>query len=535
MSWILLMWFAVAPPIISGRSGEMNAGTGTINIRDLGARGDGISLETSILQRAIDSCAVSGGEILVPPGTYLTGSLELRSNVTVRLLRGAVMLGSKNLSDYKERKPRIRSYNDYFLKYSVFYAERASNITITGEGVIDGQGKWFKVAGKEKPIRYTNRPFLLRFAECTNVKVENIRLQNSAMWTQHYFACENVTIRGISVYNHANKNNDMMDIDGCRNVIIADCIGDTDDDGITLKSTSERLTENVVITNCVLSSHCNAIKAGTESTGGFRNIAISNMVVKPSTADSVITGKRGGISGITLGVVDGGVMEGVTISGVTIDGPEVPLFLRLGNRGRLHYDGAPKPHVGTMHDVVISNIIARNGGKTGCSVTGIPGHNIENVTLSNIRITFAGGVSEQPAATPAEMEDSYPESTMWGNLPAYGFFVRHASAVRFRDCVFSRAGEDVRPAFVIDDVAGVSIDGLRIPSSGKSEAAIVLSGTRTCSISQVFPDGPVNTFVKVQGVVSSGISVTNSDLRKVKTIVGPAGKSTDVLLSGNLR
>ena len=535
MTWILLLWFFGAPLFAHASYGGLDTKTGIINVKELGARGDGVTLETSILQRAIDSCAVSGGEVLVPPGTYLTGSLDLRSSVTIRLLRGAVILGSRNLSDYKERQPKIRSYNDYFARFSVFYAERASNITITGEGVIDGQGKWFKVAGRERPIRYMNRPFLLRFAECTNVKVENIRLQNSAMWTQHYFACENVTIRGISVYNHANKNNDMIDIDGCRNVIIADCFGDTDDDGITLKSTSERLTENVVITNCVLSSHCNAIKAGTESTGGFRNIAISNMVVKPSTADSVITGKRGGISAITLGVVDGGVMEGVTISGVMIDGPEVPLFLRLGNRGRLHYDGAPKPRVGSMRDVVISNIIARNVGKTGCSVTGIPGHNIENVTLSNIRMSFAGGVSEQPAATPSEMEDSYPESTMWGNLPAYGFFVRHASAVRFRDCVFSRAAEDVRPAFVIDDVDGIAIDGLRITASAGNDAVIVLSETRTCSISQAFPDGPVNTFVELQGVVSSGISITNSDLRNVKTVVGPAGKSADVVLSGNLR
>lgn len=535
MSWILLLWFSVAPMFAHEQHGGPDTKTGIVNVKELGARGDGVTLETAILQRAIDSCAVSGGEVLVPPGTYLTGSLDLRSNVTLRLLRGAVILGSKNLSDYKERQPRIRSYNDYFLKYSVFYAERASNITITGEGVIDGQGKWFKVAGKEKPIRYMNRPFLLRFAECSNVRVENIRLQNSAMWTQHYFACENVTIRGISVYNHANKNNDMIDIDGCRNVIISDCFGDTDDDGITLKSTSERITENVVITNCVLSSHCNAIKAGTESTGGFRNISISNMVVKPSSADSVMTGRRGGISGITLSIVDGGVLDGVTISGVTIDGPEVPIFLRLGNRGRLHYDQAPKPAVGRMRDVSISNITARNVGRTGCSITGLPGHALENVTLSNIRITFGGGVSEQPAATPAEMEDSYPESTMWGNLPAYGFFVRHASGVKFRDCVFSLAGEDVRPAFVIEDADGVSIDGLRVAAGGGNEAVIVLSETRTCSISQVFPEGPVNMFVKLQGVVSSGISITNSDLRKVKTVVGPAGKSAGVLLSGNLR
>jgi polygalacturonase len=114
---------------------------------------------------------------------------------------------------------------------------------------------------------------------CRNVLVRNINLRNSAMWMQHYLACEDLTVSGIKVFNHANQNNDMIDIDGCRNVIISDCYGDTDDDALTFKSTSPYTCENITVTNCILSSHCNAIKCGTESTGGFKNITISNCVI----------------------------------------------------------------------------------------------------------------------------------------------------------------------------------------------------------------------------------------------------------------
>ena len=330
------------------------------NVKDYGAAADGITLDTEAVRKAVADCAVSGGTVLFPAGKYLIGSVKLESNVEIYVQRGALILGSTNINDYEEYTPQLKSYNDYFLKHSLFYAEKAENISIRGEGTIDGQGSDFIITTDKKPDRYKNRPFVIRFVECKNVKVENVTLQNSAMWMQQYLACENLFIKGIKVYNHANKNNDMIDIDGCRNVVMSDCIGDTDDDALTLKSTSERITENVTITNCVLSSHCNAIKMGTESTGGFRNITISNIVVKPSDSPTKIYGQHRGISGITLGMVDGGILEGVTISNIRIDGPQVPIYMRLGNRARKHHDNAPKPGVGIFRDVNISDVIATN-------------------------------------------------------------------------------------------------------------------------------------------------------------------------------
>lgn len=430
---------------------------GIINVLDYGAIGDGQILNTEIFQKAIDECSINGGKIIIPPGKYLTGSLTIKSNVSIEILNGAVILGSTDLKDYEEHVPELQSYNDVFLRYSLFYAEKAENISISGEGTIDGQGSSFVRKTSEKPQRYMNRPYIIRFVECKNVTIENINMLNSAMWMQQYLACEYLTIRGIKVYNHANYNNDMMDIDGCKNVIISDCFGDTDDDGITLKSTSNRITENVTITNCVVSSHCNAIKLGTESIGGFKNITISNIVVKPSESETKITGHHAGISGITLGMVDGGILDGVMINNIRIDGPQVPIYLRLGNRGRTIREDMPKPNVGIFQNVSISNIVATNTGQIGCSITGIKNHPIKNISLSNININFKGGITEEISMDVLDLEVHYPESDMFGILPSYGFYFRHVENLKVDNVNLSLEESDSRYAFVLSNVIKVSI------------------------------------------------------------------------------
>jgi hypothetical protein len=509
-------------------------GARIFNVVDFGAVGDGITLNTIALQRAVDKCAEEGGTVLVPSGKFLTGSVELKSNVELYLQRGAVILGSPRLSDYAEHTPALRSYNDVFLKHSVFYAERQSNIALRGEGVLDGQGGKFSVLSNEKPAKYRNRPFLIRFVECTTVTVENVVMQNSAMWMQQYLACDNLRIRGITVFNHANKNNDMMDIDGCSNVVISDCIGDTDDDGITLKSTCGRITENVTITNCVLSSHCNALKTGTESVGGFRNIVVSNIVIKPSTVDSTISGARNGNCGIALTLVDGGVLDGIAISNVVIDGPRVPLFIRLGNRARLPYAGAPIPHVGSVKNISLSNIIAKNAGAIGCSITGIPGYDVEHVSLENIRIAFAGGVGKRPPETPKEMEDQYPESTMWGDLPAYGFFLRHVRGLTISGLHLSYDRDDVRPPLVLNDVKEIRIDGLDPSVSQHADAVMVLENVNTLLLSGSRVNAPGATLVKLSGGRNAAISIIGNDLTHVGSL-SPTAQAVDAVIfsSGN--
>ncbi len=490
----------------------------SLDVRSLGARGDGAAIETKAIQSAIDSCTRIGGTVIFPPGIYLTGSLELKSNVTLHLEKGAVLLGSKNLSDYFVRIPRLKSYNDVFLKHSLLYAEGESNIAITGEGTIDGQGGSFKVLTNEKPAKYYNRPFVIRFVECKHVTVEGVTLQNSAMWMQQYLACTEVFIRGVTVFNHANKNNDMMDIDGCKNVVISDCIGDTDDDGITLKSTSDRVTENVTITGCVVSSHCNAIKTGTESTGGFENVAINNVIVKPSAMKTTMSGKPEGISGIALTLVDGGTLDGISISNVVMAGPEVPIFIRLGNRARKHWEGAPLPGVGKIRNVLLSDITARNAKATGCSITGLPEYPVEGITLSNIRLEFSGGGQKSVDMSMPEMEDQYPEATMFGALPAYGFTLRHVKDITFRGLNMVCRTDDARPAMLLSDVSGARLTEFNGAVSPKADAAIVLDNAKDFLMSGSFIETKIPYLLKFMGNKNSGVSIIGNDLRNVGSI-----------------
>jgi hypothetical protein len=507
-----------------------------INVKEYGAVGDGVVLETPAIQEAIDKSALSGGVVYFPPGKYLTGSIELKSNIEIYISPEATILGSTNIADYREYFPKMKSYNDSFLKHSLFYAEGAENISIRGEGTIDGQGSAFKVTTREKPERYKNRPYIIRFVECRNVKIENITMRNSAMWMQQYLTCEDLFIKGIRVYNHANQNNDMIDIDGCRNVVISDCIGDTDDDAITLKSTSFSITENVVITNCVVSSHCNAIKLGTESHGGFRNISISNIVVKPSIDTEPIYGLAKGISGITLGMVDGGILEGVTISNVRIEGTQVPIYMRLGNRARKFYDGQPQPAVGTFKDVSISNVIATDiQSNIGASITGILGFNVQNIGLENITLEFpGGGTAEDALKSVPELEDHYPESTKWGTLPSFGFFIRHVQNISLNNIELRLKREDHRPAILCDDVKQLNISGLKIGSGVLARNAITFRNVNEGIIHSSLLYSRVNSFLKIEGERNKNIYLLNN-------ILSNAGKTVDnrsgikVIQSGNIK
>ena len=437
------------------------------DVTHFGAVGDGVTLNTSAIQAAIDAAA-GGGEVLFPPGVFLTGALYLRSGVHMRLSQGTVLLGSADLADYPLTRCRYPSRSDHYTLRALLWGEGLEDISITGPGVIDGQGAKFRdnvatpeeVAEAARPYeaegRYTphpvylNRPYLIRLISCRNVRIENLSLRNSAMWMQHYLDCDFVTLRGLNVFNHVAANNDMIDVDGCRNVVISDCVGDTDDDALTLKSTGARPTEHVVISNCILSSHCNAIKAGTESAGGFKDIVISNCVIRPSSVKTARSGRSEGLAGIALEIVDGGTLERIAISNIVMEGGTAPLFMRLGNRARPPRPSDPKPPVGTFRDVSVHNVVATGAGATGCAFAGIPGHPIQNISLSNIRITSAGGGSCDAADVP-EAEEKYPECTMFGPLPAYGFFFRHARNVRLRDVELTCASPDPRPPIVAVD------------------------------------------------------------------------------------
>ena len=426
------------------------------NILDYGANGFLKFNSTQGIQRAINQCAADGGgRVVVPAGEYMIGTIVLKSNVNLHLEQGAVLYGSTDLKQYKPMKSSYVSLRTQTETVQLINADSVENVVIDGFGTIDGRGRSFKkLSWNDEGI---TRPHLLRFIQSRDITVKDVTLKNSGCWMQHYLACDRVIIDGIKVFNRNNYNNDALDLDGCHDVIVRGMMADSDDDAITLKSTSPRLCENITISDCVVSSHCNAIKLGTETNGGFRNINIHGIVVKPSyDQNEKFFGQWIGSSAISLEIVDGGTMENVNVADITVEGTESPIFIRLANRGRGWCDGQVVDHVGRINGIRLSNIQIHNAGPMGCSITGLEGHPVENVWLSDITLHHRGGVTAGDLQQIAdslrdEKEKEYPEATMWGNLPAKAFFVRHARNVNFNNVTVLTDQPDARPEFVRED------------------------------------------------------------------------------------
>lgn len=494
------------------------------SVRVFGAAGDGRHLDTSSLQAAIDACAAAGGgTVRFPAGTYLSGTLILKSKVTLWLESGAVLLGSTDLKNFPSRTPAFRSYTDVnYVERSLLYAEQAEQVSILGPGVIDGQGgaREFQVGhGREG---YKQRPYLIRMIECRQVTLRDVTLRNSPMWVQHYLACDDVLLDGLTVDSVVNANNDGIDIDCCRRVRITNCRLRTGDDAIVLKSTAPRACEQIVVTNCILSSDCNALKCGTESTGGFRDIAISNCVVHDTR-----------LSGIALESVDGGTLEGVTISNIRMARTRNALFLRLGNRARPYLSSGPGggegshriepgmtvPGVGRFRNVRISQVTSDGSDAAGCAIAGLPGHPLENIRLEGIRLEFAGGGAAADAQRPVpEEETTYPEYQMFGRLPAYGFFCRHVRNLVLGGVEVSTVSPDQRPALVCDDVEDFELRGWQA-SGSPAAPEIVLRNVRDASLQGCRPWPTSAAFVRVEGENSRDILIAATTRREGQPLV----------------
>jgi polygalacturonase len=466
------------------------------DVRNYGVSSDGSSLATAAIQAAIDACARSGGGTVVfPAGRYRSGTIVLKSNVTLQLEAGAVLLGSRELSDYPSHVAAIRSYTDNYTERSLIYAEDAANIAITGRGTLDGEGASFKGP-------YKVRPYMIRVINCRNVSVSGVTILNSPMWVQHYMACEGVDIRGVTVVSRVNANNDGIDIDSSRRVRISDCDISSGDDAIVLKATLDRPCRDVTVTNCTLSTACNALKLGTESNGGFENIAISNCTVYDTR-----------LAGIAVEMVDGGALGRVDISGIVMNGVGTPIFVRLGDRGRPFIAGSARSACGTLNGVTISNVRATACGPVGCSITGIPGHYAEQIILDNIRCEFVGGGGAEAARRAIEERtEAYPEFKMFGTLPAYGFYVRHARNVTMARVSTAFAKPDLRPALVTDDVENLLVTDAVFDSASGAGAAVRFNDTREAVVRGCRAPGAPDAWLSVAGAQSRNIKVDGKEM-----------------------
>jgi polygalacturonase len=417
-----------------------------IDVTKNGVVGDGSTLNTINLQKAIDDCAAGGGGVIdFPTGRYLTGTIQLKSNVTLRFEDQAILLGSTNAADYRNLDPFVDG-NGSPMGYALIIAVDADHVGIEGGGTVDGQGP--KLKTKEHP--FTVRPFLMRWVRCTDVTVKDVHLTNPGAWTLHFSQSKGAVVDGVTIRTRETKltNNDGIDIDSSENVQVRNCDIDSEDDAIVIKSTNDAPSRNIVASGCKLSSHTNAIKLGTESFGGFEDISISKCQILNTD-----------MAGIALYEVDGADLHHVMISDVTIDGVSLPISIRLGSRLKtFREDQKAKPAAGQLSDVTIKNVSAKNVKMIGMLINGVPDHPVENVTLENIRLEVPGGGTPQAAkVTLGEKEAAYPEFNMFGKtMPAYGIYARHVRGIKLQDVQVSPLKPDARPATVFIDVEDIS-------------------------------------------------------------------------------
>ncbi len=445
------------------------------SVRDFGAAGDGKTLDSPAIDRAIATAAqAGGGTVHIPAGTYLSGSIHLKSNTHLDLDAGAVILGApQEMNAYDPPEPfEGTAYQDgghTYFHNSLIWGENLKNITITGRGMIDGGGltKSDKRAG-EGSIGLGDKAIALKL--CRNVLIRDITIFNGGHFAIITTGCDLVTIDNVTI----DTNRDGINLDCCTNTVVSNCrINSPFDDGLCLKSSyalqKPVITENVTIANCQLYGYevgtlldgtrkrsepqTGRIKFGTESNGGFRNITISNCVFRECR-------------GLALEMVDGGILENVTINNITMmDVAWYPIFIRLGSRNR---GPAETTKTGKIRNVFISDMIAMGIDTTsGIQITGIPGHYVEGVRLENIRLLFnGGGTAEDAQRVPPEDETGYPEPSRFGTMPSYGLFARHVRDLELKDVRVELLGEDQRPPVVCVDVDGLEFDNFKaeVPS-----------------------------------------------------------------------
>ncbi|MCL5005539.1 MAG: glycoside hydrolase family 28 protein [Acidobacteria bacterium] len=438
---------------------------GVYNVRAMGATGDGKTVDTPAINKTIEAAArAGGGTVLFPAGTYLCFSIHLKSNVALYLDRGATILagetGQGGNYDAAEPNPEAGHYEDYGHRHwhnALLWGVGLENISILGPGLIWGKGLT-RGPGQENP-GVGDKSISLK--NCHNVTIRDVSVLQGGHFCILATGVDNFTIENVIL----DTNRDGIDIDCCHNVRVSNMtVNSPWDDGICLKSSYAlgypRSTENLTLTNCFVTGgyelgtvldgtfkHFPAgqrpfptgrIKFGTESNGGFQNITISN---------SVFDNCRG----LALETVDGALLEDVSISNITMRGiSDLPIFMRLGSRMR----GPAGRPIGQLRRVSISNIVASNTNGRYCSIlSGIPGHEIEDVRLSDIIILSQGGGTPADAAIkPPEKANGYPEPTMFGPMPAYGFYIRHVKGLQMNNIEVRTMKEDTRPAFILDDV-----------------------------------------------------------------------------------
>ena len=414
----------------------------------------GQPLATQSIQAAIESLAAQGGgTVVLQQGDYVSGTLVLRSHIRLKVEQGARLLASVDLKDYPAhlaRRPTVMDSN-MGMNQSLIFAQGCSNVSLCGPGLIDGRGSKANFPGLEANSATPGRPFLIRIIDCRRVHIQDIALKDAACWMQNYLHCDDLLIENMRVENQSNFNNDGCDIDGCRRVIVRDCQINSEDDGLCFKGAAQRPTEEVLVENCRIYSTCNAVKLGTDSQSAFRNVLLQNLQIGGPSAAMPAINRRRAESGISWEIVDGGVAENVYARQIHISRADTPLFLRLGDRGRVRPEQA-RPSPGTLRRIVYDRISGADNGARGSYFMGLPERHIQDVALRDVTLAVAATDKPVPReAGIAEMRDTYPDAHMiMDAVPAYGLWARHVDGLTLTRVRFAVGGHDPRPMVLAD-------------------------------------------------------------------------------------
>jgi len=476
--------------LLSGQQTLQAAIQPVFNVKDFGAKGNGTDLDSDAINQAINAASDNGGgTVYFPAGTYPSFSIRLKSNIRLYLETGCTLLAADPADypgkGYDPAEPNVWNdsveYQDFGHSHwqnSLIWGTGLENIVIEGQGQIDGKG--LMKFGRRTP-GLGNKTIALKL--CRNVTIRDVRIFRGGHFGILPTGVDNFTIDNVKI----DSNRDGINIDCCKNVRISNCnINTPNDDGIVLKSSFAlgyaRSTENVVITNCHVSGFdlgtmldgtyqttqlfapdkggvTGRIKFGTESNGGFKNITISNIT---------FTHCRG----LAIESVDGAILEDVTISNITMrDIVDSGIFIRVGSRMR----GPDGVAVGKTNRILISGVTIEGVPPRYCAmIMGIPGHPVEGVTLNNITMKVKGGApSSQVSVEVPENENGYPDPMYFGDLPAYGLFIRHAANLHLNQIDIRLSEKDPRPAIVLDDVRNITLSKMSVDLESGGPAVIL--------------------------------------------------------------
>jgi polygalacturonase len=480
---------------------------GFLDVRDYGAKGDGTASDTAAFQAAVDGAEKVGGAVVgVPPGIYRCGTIHLKSNIEIHLAPGSVLQMSPDEKDFDpyEKLP-YDSHADVEtsdFRHALLAGENVHDVAITGQGTIDGN----------RTRRGGPKPIALKNAE--HIAVRGISIRNAPNYAISFVGCDYVDVDGVTIrHGYA----DGIDPDCSRFVRIANCFVETWDDAICPKASlalgRRRSTEHVAVTNCVLTSSSNHIKLGTETSGDLKDIVVSNCTMFGRTEKA-----SGDYSGIAIESADGSHVDGVVMSNIAMRDVRYVLFIRLENRAR----GMPVPKPGSLENVSLSNLVA-TGVTAASSITGLAGAPVRRISLDNVRITAAGGERDSPDLRVPEAPAAYPEANMFGALPAYGLYVRHAVGLTLRNIQVRWEQPDLLSALVFDDVKELDLDGFVAETAAGDRPAVWMNEVRGALVRGCRLGSPAAAFLRLTGAGSTGISLTANDLTAANRpfILGP--------------